>query len=143
MCDCGATCATKEGEASASASSSASSGLALATVEAQPASTPARVRSRARRIVRQLVPDEILKNEQLNKAIAVLNKNYDFEVREREREREGRRKKKTTTREYLSFRLLLLTFFCFSPFVACHRLGFYTHTTCRYIRRYGESRRAE
>ena len=42
--------------------------------------TTAPARRKPRRVVRQLVPDEILKNEELNRAIANLNVNYDFEI---------------------------------------------------------------
>ena len=47
-------------------------------VEAQ--AKPPQRRRKPARIIKQMVPDEILHNEALNKAIEVLNQNYEFEV---------------------------------------------------------------
>ena len=62
-------------------------------------------RKKPARVVRQLVPDEILKDENLNRAIGVLNPNYEFEVR-------GREETRVDAPRSLSLSLSLSSSFC-------------------------------
>ena len=54
--------------------------LTVAKTEGTPVTTEPKKRKPVRRIVRQIVPDEILQDAELNKAIEVLNPNYEFEI---------------------------------------------------------------
>ena len=71
-----------EGKSCACAGGGAPGSPASSSQDVVPADSPSRTRSKAPRKVirRNLVPDSILKDPQLNEAVSVLNANYDFEI---------------------------------------------------------------